>query len=205
MRMQNIPKSEFINNLLYINQIDKNTFGRWLFYPGMLFGSLESWWGTGKKRKSYHEGVDFCHYLDTASMVKLIPSQIKIPVMYDGIIRLISDDDYLGQTIYVSHPQYWSETGQVLNTIYAHASPFKNIKPGSIIKAGKVVSQVIDFEKAGAKMLRHVHLTMAMISTQSPASSLKWENMARLQEIQLIAPLGYADCQYSIHKYFPEH
>jgi len=203
--MQNIPKSEFIKNFLQVNQIDKKTFDRWLFYPGMLFDSSESWWGTGKKRKSHHEGIDLCHYLDTISNIKLIPPQIKVPVMYDGIIKLISNDDYLGQTIYVSHPQFCSKTGQELNTIYAHASPYKNIEPGSIIKAGEVVAQVIDFDKVSAKMLRHVHISMAMISTHLPASSLKWKNMARLQEIQLMNPLGYVDCQYTTHKYFPEN
>ncbi len=34
----------------------------WLFYPGMLFGSLLKWWGDWRERYTRHEGVDIAFY-----------------------------------------------------------------------------------------------------------------------------------------------
>jgi len=201
--MINIPSSKFIDNLLTVNQIDKASIDQWLFYPGMLFQSPESWWGAGKNRHSRHEGMDICYYLDMASQINAIPVLSRIPAMYNGFIRKISNDDFLGQSIYMQHPQYSNNSGFVLNTIYAHTSPINGLKEGDYLKSGDVVAQLIDFDKVGAKMFRHVHLSMALVSNQLSRSLLKWENMHKLQDIQLINPLNHIECPYLVQEYVP--
>ena len=201
--MITLPSSNFIDDLLTVNHIDNASIKQWLFYPGMLFQSPESWWGAGDNRLSNHEGIDICTYLDMASHIHVIPARSRVPAMYDGFIRKISDDDFLGQSIFMQHPQYSNDSGFALHTIYAHASPVNELKEGDSLKSGEVVAQLVDFEELGAKMSRHVHLSMALVSNQLPGSLLKWKNMHTLEEIQLINPLDHLECSYLVQEYVP--
>ncbi len=46
--MMSCPQdSGFSDCLVRCNGLSRAGFEEWVFYPGMLFGALEAWWGKG--------------------------------------------------------------------------------------------------------------------------------------------------------------
>ena len=80
----------------------QNGFKRWLFYPGMAFGSTQKWWGDFGIRDFPHEGIDFCLYEGEEGQIFHFNAGSAVPVVASGTIRAVFKD-YLGHAIVVDH------------------------------------------------------------------------------------------------------
>jgi hypothetical protein len=56
------PRSGFTQHLVARNDLAEKGFVKWIFEPGMLFGSTVMWWTDSGRRKHPHEGLDLRFY-----------------------------------------------------------------------------------------------------------------------------------------------
>ena len=87
-----IQKSGFCDYFKERNHLDELEFKTWFLLPGMRFDSSDKWWGDFKKRKTRHEGVDFCLYKDQQDRIFSVEPGMKVPAMYDGLVMAVIDD-----------------------------------------------------------------------------------------------------------------
>jgi hypothetical protein len=188
-------KSFFCRQVAAINNLDLRG---WLFYPGMLFGSMDKWWGIRNSRDSAHEGIDLCFYRSTSgSMATLEPGTL-IPILHDGQIVHITDD-FLGKTVFVRHPRHGA-CNRELYSIYGHIRPKDPLLPGLQVRAGDIVGCIAaPRNRAGISAPPpHLHLSAALISNTFPPEKLGWKVMSSGEIIRLIDPLPLLDCDYGI-------
>ena len=140
MPYQNNLKSSFFDYLLASNRPHMAGFKRWLFQPGMLFNSQETWWGEKKPRATPHEGLDLCCFEDLTGQIKQLDKNIKIPATFAGKIVKI-DRDFLGKSIYLSH-EIFAEDGRQLYTAYGHTEPLAAMQAGKVVEAGEIIAAV---------------------------------------------------------------
>jgi len=201
MRTDVFPKQlSFNDNFVSANGLDKHGFKKWCFYHGMLLNNRNNWWGTPGTRHSPHEGLDLCLYMDDAGSIRRLGEQIKIPVMYDGQVEAISDNDFLGKSIYVSHGIY-NECGKELFTVYAHAEPLQQISPGTRVIGDQIIAEVVDFKLKKAKMFPHLHISMAWIPETFPPEKLTWKIMGDPTIVTLCDPLECITRDYTTMTY----
>ncbi|MBU0990915.1 MAG: M23 family metallopeptidase [Proteobacteria bacterium] len=196
-----IPKSMFSKWLIDMNNLKADSFHQWIFYPGMLFGSMDTWWGKTGNRSGPHEGLDICYYEDLKGKMHRIGPTTKIAAMYHGIVYNISDDDFIGQSIYVIHPQFKNCSGDTLCTVYAHARAYEGILEGTAIHVSDIIAEVADFRKAGSSMTDHLHLSMAYLPAQISKTNMNWKTMANPDMVTLLNPLDYIECRYNLKAY----
>lgn len=90
----------FSEHLVTCNSLRQAGLEQWAFYPGMLFGATEKWWGDRGRRPRPHEGIDLCLYTDKAGRAFRLHESSRIPVMLDGEIVKI-EEDFLGKSVYL--------------------------------------------------------------------------------------------------------
>lgn len=191
-----LRKSPFHKFLIRCNDLNESAFGEWVFYPGMLFNDPFKWWEDGGVRSRLHEGLDLCFYRDKSGQNHAFNEKTDIPVMYDGKIIHISDD-FLGKSLYVSHGIY-DDTGNKLHTIYSHTSPYHDIDIGKTLRKGDTIATIADIRKSRAKILPHLHLSVAWLPESFPYEKLSWEIMADCKAIVFCNPLEFIDCKYLV-------
>jgi len=192
-----IEKDFFFNALKESNRL--KTFKEWFFYQGMLFGSLETWWGTARCRPSPHEGLDIGFYKDTTGKLRCLEPGFKVPAVADGVVYEISDDDFLGKSIFVRHEIY-NETGNILHSVYAHSIP-NGISVNENVCKGDVIATVSDITDRNLAVSSHLHISMIWLPESYPKNLLKWQLMPKAKEVFLSDPFDYLDCSYSTQKY----
>jgi len=75
---------------------------RWLFHPGMLYGSKDKWWTDGERRTA-HEGLDFFTYEDSETgATQEIQSGVAVRPMLPGTVIAIFPD-FMSRTVVVAH------------------------------------------------------------------------------------------------------
>jgi len=183
----------FLAQLRRINGLDESQLRRLVFYPGMLFGSTEKWWGNGGKRTSSHEGLDICLYRTASGEVRQFGEQTRIPLMFDGEVKQIIDD-YLGKSVFVSH-RIRDSYRRRLYSIYGHIMLPENLQPGAKLSEGEVIGTVAN---AGKKVMPHVHISAAWLPEQIRIEELDWRIVADPVRVSLIDPLKVITCPYSI-------
>ena len=198
---KNIPPSLFSKWLIRANHIDESEFHRWFFYPGMLFGSISTWWKGKANRPGPHEGLDLAFYCNAQNTVNPVPMKMKIPVMYTGIVRGISNDDFIGQSIYVCHPQFTNDNGNALYSIYAHSRGCDFLTEGMTVDESDIIAVVADFSQTRAKMPPHLHLSMAFLPPHFPKENMNWKTMADPDSVHLVNPLDFLELNYTIQEY----
>jgi hypothetical protein len=172
--MQKLDKPEFTKNIVYYNSPALKFFKKWIFYPGMLFDSLDKWWGHGLREKP-HEGLDLCYYKDKNDRICQLDEKTKIPVIFDGMIAGIIDD-FLGKSIIIEHKT--AEQTFSFCTIFGHVIPENSIVPGCNVKKGEVIATLADAGKSKSKILPHLHITMGHLSEGVSHSVLSWNNIS---------------------------
>ncbi len=177
------------------NCLDEVGFKHWLFYPGMLFGAEQLWWGTGARRPTPHEGVDFCLYQDTEARVHELSVTTRVPAVCEGTIVRIAPD-FLGQSVYLKH-SLLNDEGQQFYTIYGHTQPDAMLQLGKHLEAEETFACIAPVSTR-SKVLPHLHLTCAWISTTYPPECLSWANLASAPEITLLDPLDSLGCPYGV-------
>ena len=202
--MNKMKPALFGEFLININGLSGNAFSEWIFHPGMLFGSKLKWWKDEIQfRPSPHEGLDIVYFRDAHGNICLAPEMMKVPVMHKGVVIKISDDDFLGKSIYVIHKDIIQENGNILHSIYAHTQPCTNICAGSNLEAGDIICRVVDFTKTNAKMTHHIHISTVFLPENFPRKNMNWETMADTSQIILKDPLVFLDINYAIEEKIP--
>ena len=178
--------SSFFDYLLASNRPHMAGFKRWLFQPGMLFNSQETWWGEKKPRATPHEGLDLCCFEDLTGQIKQLDKNIKIPATFAGKIVKI-DRDFLGKSIYLSH-EIFAEDGRQLYTAYGHTEPWAAMQAGKVVAAGEIIAAIPEVMGKKTKIPPHLHLTLAWIPVSLPPDRLNWPNLGADRTIKLIDP-----------------
>ncbi len=142
--MSNSPdlKSPFFNYLVANNRPHLDNFKEWIFLPGMLFSSLEKWWGDQGRRATPHEGLDLCSFAEVNGSTKNLDHHTKIPAAFAGEIVKI-DPDFLGKSIYISHAIF-DDRGRQLYSAYGHTTPLDSLKIGSNVAEGETIAVISD-------------------------------------------------------------
>jgi len=195
--LDRVPVSRmFHEQLRYYNSLDKLGFREWIFHPAMLFGSHYKWWGDLGKRERLHEGLDLYLYRTKEGNIHYLDEKTKIPVIFKGQVIKV-DDDFLGESVFVSHGNYDSN-GSQLHTIYGHIKPRAHICPGEILSEGDIIGVIADARKSGGVIPHHLHVSVAWISNTVHSQELGWQMMGDLTKVVLLDPLCVIECPYSI-------
>lgn len=195
------PKREpsfFFKDLVEINGI--GDFDSWFFYSGMLFGSEEKWWGEGGERPSPHEGLDICYYKNKEGGLGRLDETSLIPSAYDGVVFDVSDDDYLGKSIFVRH-EFRDKNDFFLHSVYAHVLPVEGLVRGSSVRKGELLAHVADIRDRKLTLPGHVHVSMVYLPEDYPLDMLKWSILSVTYQARLVDPLGYLECGYTVSPY----
>ena len=159
---------------------------QWLFHCGMLFSSMDKWWGDFKFRHSAHEGIDITYYRTHPGEMLCFDDSFKVPAMDDGIILNICDD-FLAQTLVIEHKNSISSSKRILFA-YAHIIPEKGLKIGNIIQKKAVVARVCDTYK-NPLLPPHLHFSCFEISKEVEPKHLNWDLFSSDPGINLIHPV----------------
>ena len=173
--------------LAQANGIDPDKFQSWVFCPGMLFGSLDKWWGDHGQRDFPHEGIDLCLYKDAAGNLARLDDTTLIPVMHDGVVKAMFTD-FLGQAVIVEHDGPAGEVGSFLSA-YAHTKPLKEIKPGIVLKAGDIIGTIADTGSSKAGILPHLHFTLGRPAPKIGYENFVWNIMRDPEMVSLLDPI----------------
>ncbi|MFC1821340.1 peptidoglycan DD-metalloendopeptidase family protein [Thermodesulfobacteriota bacterium] len=189
-----LGKTRFTEFLIRENSLDAAGFQDWAFCPGMLFNSLETWWGDRGKRDRPHEGLDLCLYRDHEERVYSLDKKTKIPVMYDGIVVRVVND-FLGMSVIVEHQMPGGENGKFC-TIYGHMILDNTIQVGKIIEEGDIIGNLADTSKSKASILPHLHITLGWAPKKIEYDKLTWRRIGTGNDLKLLDPLQVLDWDY---------
>jgi murein DD-endopeptidase MepM/ murein hydrolase activator NlpD len=180
-------RTRFTEMLIAANGIDPDAFQSWAFCPGMLFGSLDKWWGDHGERDFPHEGIDLCLYRDTFGNLVQLNDETRIPVMHDGAVKAMFVD-FLGQAVIIEHDDPAGEAGSYFSA-YAHTKPGDEIKPGFQLKAGDIIGTIADTSNSKAGILPHLHFTLGRPSPKISYGNFVWNIMRDPEKVSLLDPI----------------
>ena len=195
--MMSCPQdSGFSDGLVRCNGLSRAGFEEWVFYPGMLFEALETWWGKGGNRDKPHVGLDLRFYRDSRGSINALAAGARVPVMHDGEVAAIRDD-FLGRSVYVQHAIQDSD-GRRLYTIYGHTSPCDGVRVGGILEAGEVFATVADPLGRKTSAPAHLHLSVAWVPDSIPVEALDWKTIGDARRFLLLDPLQVASFKHAV-------
>ncbi|MFA6011622.1 MAG: M23 family metallopeptidase [Desulfobacteraceae bacterium] len=198
MTVMNRVSSFFFNDLVGKNGF--TDFESWFFYSGMMFGSDYKWWGKGGTRPDPHEGLDICYYKNKAGDLKNLDEKTMVPVMFDGVVFEVSNDDYLGKSIFVRH-DVRDKNDFFLHSVYAHANPVDGLTQGTVLGQGDIIARVSDIRDRKLSIPGHLHVSMVFLPEDYPKDMLKWSILAVTYQARLVDPFGYLECNYTVEPY----
>jgi len=189
-----LKKTRFTEFFTRMNSLDVLGFQDWVFCPGMLFNSRETWWGGRGRRDKPHEGLDLCLYRDREDRIHPLDEKTKIPVMYKGIVVRVLDD-FLGMSVIVEHAVPGVDRG-IFFTIYWHLSLKGNLQTGNIMNEGEIIGILADTSTSKANILPHLHITLGLASKKISYEVLTWKSIGAGNELKLLDPLQVFDSDY---------
>lgn len=179
-------KSDFTQNIIALNQLNLLAFRAWSLKPGMGFGDRNKWWGVGKNRPTPHEGLDLKAFRDEKNQeIQLTPTTIVVPLFKGILINII--DDFLGQTVIISHDQV-NQEGAVLHGFYAHLSPNPTLRAGSILSETTGLG-TIAAEKNQCPA--HLHISTAWIAKDFQLKKFSWPDFAKQKGFEPCNPCSF--------------
>jgi murein DD-endopeptidase MepM/ murein hydrolase activator NlpD len=187
-------KSRFTKMLIKKNVLDQRGFEGWVFCQGMLFNSPHKWWGDHGRRDFPHEGIDLCMYLDHSRRIRRLDEETRIPVMHDGVVKVIFKD-YLGKTVVFEHENPASDTG-VFISLYAHTNPRSNIAVGVPVKEGDIIATFGDTRNSKSQIIPHLHFSLGQPTDSFSYEGFVWNTIRRPEMITLLDPLAIIDGPY---------
>ena len=192
--MNMLLKSEFTKHLINCNSPSLQNFKEWIFHPGMLFGSMDKWWISGK-RNTPHEGIDLCYFVNQQGQINNLNNTTIIPAIFDGAISAIIDD-YLGKSIIIEHTlknQVWS-----FCTIFGHVIPKSGITVDSNIKQGEPIASISGMEKSKSKIFPHLHISLGRVSGRISYRELDWSIISDPEKFSLQDPISLINNNYKV-------
>jgi len=182
---------DYLETLSQINGLNrepgKGQKIQWLFHCGMLFSSIDKWWGDFQFRKTVHEGIDITYFRMHPNDLNHFDPSVLVPAMDDGKILNVCSD-FLGRTLVVEHKCPTLFNRHVV-FVYAHIEPDKRIKTGDCIKKNEVIARVCDTHK-NPQLPPHLHFSCFEISRQIPPEHLNWQLFSKGLEVNMIHPLS---------------
>jgi len=189
-----LRKSRFTEILIEENALDQSEFERWIFCRGMLFNSLDKWWGDLGLRDYPHEGIDLCMFKDRSSRIRRVNEKTRIPVMQDGMVKAIIKD-YLGKAVVIEHEHCGSGTGRLLS-FYAHTNPRAKIEDGVIVKEGDIIATLADTSNSKSNIIPHLHFSLGLPSKVFSYKGFVWNTIRKPEMMTLLDPLAVIDWPY---------
>ncbi len=180
-------KNGFAAELIRVNQLDQLGFEQFVFYPGMLFGSWDKWWGSPGYRHASHEGLDLCFFQAADGSCYRLDAATCIPMAGDSRIVHIMDD-FLGQTV-VAGRMVPDMDGRELLTIYAHIRPAPGLAAGDPVAHGDVFSRIAPVDAGGPPLLPHLHVSMAWADQLPDYRRWSWKLLNQCGSACFIDPL----------------
>lgn len=156
---------------------------RFVFQPGMLFGSMEKWWGQGRRRER-HNGLDLREFEFNNGRKGVFGGGRSVPAVHDGV-AVKTEKDFLGQTVFLAHD--FLEEGKRLYTIYGHMAPVA-LAAGERVRVGAILGRVAEYE--GMKVPAHLHLSVALIPPAVRPQELTWEFLLKAEGVVFLDPAG---------------
>ena len=191
-----LRNTRFTEMLIQKNALDESGFKGWVFCPGMLFNSIDKWWGDQGKRDTLHEGLDLCLYKDREDTILRLGEKTKVPVIYDGIVVGIIDD-FLGESVIIEHLISDGHYNR-LCTIYGHTIPEDNLCVGKVVKQGDVIATLADSSTFKIKIFPHLHISLGWTSKEISYDRLDWGNIGAPNTLTMLDPLQCIDWHYLI-------
>ena len=180
--MRKISDSGFSGNLAAVNGL---SFKKWVFEPGMPFGSEMKWWGDKGPRGARHNGLDLRLYETPEGNPVPLDAGAKIPAICDGtVVKIVRD--FLGHSLF-------AETGirekeKRLFTVYGHVRPVEGIASGASFKKGEIIARLAGKNESGVPP--HLHITLALVPGDVSVEGLSWEKLDSPADIVLLDPMG---------------
>jgi len=196
MTPSSLPVTQFFKQVVNYNNLLEQGFMQWAFYPGMLFQSVERWWGNGGYRSTPHEGIDLCLYCDSSGNTHRLDMAARIPMMYKGLTKVIIEDS-LGQTVFIAH-EICNDAEKQLYSIYGHIEPPGRIAREMILEEGDIIGSIAGTEDRRFKIIPHAHISLAWISRNFPPAQLNWQSMNTSPDIMLLNPLDVLRANYTV-------
>lgn len=190
------PPTDFILRLMAANGLGAKGKIRWLFFEGMLFGSMQKWWGAPGRRLFSHEGLDLC-FFETESSRRRLDESVQVPVLYDGRVAHITDD-FLGRTVVFRHR--FPDGGSLLS-LYGHLAPDKNLRIGDGLRAGEIFARIAEIFSAKKRLVPHLHISLANPEGLPPAEGLEWEFLNTVDRRVFFDPLAAIQTDHRVLVY----
>ena len=185
--MTDPPASTFIHQLIGKNALEAIGVKRFIFYPGMLFGALEKWWGRPGLRHSRHEGIDVCFFQTASGKYCRMDEFIQIPMAAESrVVHMM--DDFLGRTVVASQGKQGGEDRELL-TIYAHIQPDVNLRVGDRVASGEIFANIAAVDSPKISLLPHLHLSMAWSDQLPGYSRWTWKKLNQCGSKCFVDPL----------------
>jgi len=189
-----LKKMQFTQSIVRVNALDESGFKEWFFRPGMLFNSLDKWWGDHGKRDKPHEGLDICLYKDRQDRILCLDGKTKIPAMVDGVVVRIFND-FLGKSMIVKHDLPTKDSIRFC-TIYGHTNPLGGLHVGSIVKKGDIIATLVESIESKHNILPHLHLSLGWTSKYISYDQLDWKTIGSRNTLTLLDPLHVMGALY---------
>ena len=182
--------------MLEVNKLNHAGFKHWRLCPGMQFNGLQKWWGDHGKRDFPHEGIDICLYRDVDGQIIRLDDTSQVPAISNGTVKAIFTD-YLGQAVVLAHEKV-NTAEQRLLSVYAHTTPLPHITVGSAVKEGEILATLADTRHSKAKIIPHLHFSLALASPALTYENFVWNVMRRPDRITLLDPLLFIQMPFRL-------
>jgi len=193
----------FARRLIESNGLDAAGFRRWLFFPGMLFLSENSWWGDGRPRPFSHEGLDVCLFENRDARRLRLDHRAFIPAADNcRVVSVI--DDFIGKTIIctpisapVSAPDEPAGDRGISDPdgashpviLYAHVLPANGISTGDAVRRGDLIARIAPADPERTPLPPHFHISLLHAGFLPDPERLDWHRLNRLDRSAFIDPL----------------
>jgi len=184
----------FIHQIVAVNQLGAIGIDRLIFYPGMLFSSMDKWWGAAGKRHSSHEGIDLCFFKTASGCYCRMDDTMAIPMAGDGrVVHMMAD--FLGQTVVTKQPD---DSGRAFLTLYAHILPEKGLRVGDRLSKGEVFARIAPINNPKISLLPHLHISMAWADQLPDYAQWSWKRLNQWGPECFIDPLEPMHLPHSV-------
>lgn len=177
--------NEFIQQLIAVNGLEAIGIDRLVFYPGMLFGTADKWWGRPGRRHSHHEGIDLCFFKTDSGRYCRMDETTRIPMAEDGqVVHMM--DDFLARTVVT---QQTGAGGRAFLTLYAHIEPEKQLCVGDRLSRGEVFARIASINNPKILLLPHLHISMAWADQLPEYANWTWKRLNHCGSECFVDPL----------------
>ncbi len=178
--------SEYLADIARINRLGAYQPVEWLFHTGMLFSTLDKWWGDFKSRATAHEGIDITYFRTRPGEIHRFDDTILIPAMEDGPLLNICDD-FLGRTLVVEQENNTTSEVRVIFA-YAHIRPEKRLIKGYRIRKNEIIARICDTQK-NPQLPPHLHFSCFEVEKAVLPEDLNWNLFSNSTAVNPVHPV----------------